>query len=137
MNRISFLKPSHLGSHLSSIIIMQTLKSYSSPSLNFPPSLLLVLVGKGVLKITEGTSLAVHWLRLHLPMEGVQVRSLVRELRSHKPHGQKKQNRKQKQYYKLLLGEARPGRGLNRSRASMHGDGIRRDPAASRFRPGC
>ena len=89
MNRISFLKPSHLGSHLSSIIIMQTLKSYSSPSLNFPPSLLLVLVGKGVLKITEGTSLAVHWLRLHLPMEGVQVRSLVRELRSHKPHGQK------------------------------------------------
>ena len=75
-------------------------------------------------------SLMIQCLRIHLAMQGMQVRSLVRELRSHKPHGQKKQNRKQKQYYKLLLGEARPGRGLNRSRASMHGDGIRRDPAA-------
>ena len=32
-----------------------------------------------------------------LPMQGVWVRSLVRELRSHMPHG-KKQNTKQKQY---------------------------------------
>ena len=32
-----------------------------------------------------------------LPMQGVWVRSLVRELRSHMPHG-KKQNAKQKQY---------------------------------------
>ena len=30
-----------------------------------------------------GTSPAVQWLRLRLPMQGVQVRSLVRELRSH------------------------------------------------------
>ena len=34
----------------------------------------------------------VQWLRLHLPMQGVWVQSLVRELRHHMPHGQK-QNR--------------------------------------------
>ena len=33
-----------------------------------------------------------------LPLQGVWVRSLVRELRSHMPRGQKKQNIKQKQY---------------------------------------
>ena len=37
-----------------------------------------------------GTVLVVQWLRLHLPMQGaVEVRSLVRELRSHMPCGQK------------------------------------------------
>ena len=36
-----------------------------------------------------GTSLVVQWLRLGLPMQGVGVQSLVRELRSHVPHGQK------------------------------------------------
>ena len=35
------------------------------------------------------TSLVVQWLRLHLAMQGVQIRSLVGELRSHMPHGQK------------------------------------------------
>ena len=42
-----------------------------------------------------GTSLAVQWLRLRLPMQGVQVQSLVGERRSHMPCGQKA---KQKQY---------------------------------------
>ena len=37
-----------------------------------------------------GTSLAVQWLRVHLPMQRVQVQSLVGELRSHMSHGQKK-----------------------------------------------
>ena len=36
-----------------------------------------------------GTSLLVQWLRPHLPMQGVWVRSLVRELRFHMPRGQK------------------------------------------------
>ena len=36
-----------------------------------------------------GTSLAVQWLRLCLPMQGVRVRSLVGELRSHMPRDQK------------------------------------------------
>ena len=40
-------------------------------------------------KDTVGTSLAVLWLRLRLPMQGVQVRSLVGELRSHVSRGQK------------------------------------------------
>ena len=31
----------------------------------------------------------VQWLRLHLPVQGIQVQSLVRELRSHMPCGQK------------------------------------------------
>ena len=52
-----------------------------------------------------GTSLAVQQLRLHLSMQGVGVQSLVRKLRSHMPHSQKKkkkkkkQNLKQKQYW--------------------------------------
>ena len=36
-----------------------------------------------------GTSLEVQWLRLCLPTRGVQVRSLVEELRSYMPWGQK------------------------------------------------
>ena len=36
-----------------------------------------------------GTSLVVRWLRLRLPMQGVRFRSLVRELKSHMPRGQK------------------------------------------------
>ena len=31
----------------------------------------------------------VQWLRPHLPMQGMKVQSLVGELRSHMPHGQK------------------------------------------------
>ena len=34
---------------------------------------------------TQGTSLVVQWERIHLPMQGMQVRPLVRELRSHMP----------------------------------------------------
>ena len=34
-----------------------------------------------------GTSLVVLWLRIHLPMQGTQVRSVVEELRSHTPRG--------------------------------------------------
>ena len=37
-------------------------------------------------------------VRLHLLMQGVQVQSLVGELRPHMPQGQKNQNAKQKQY---------------------------------------
>ena len=48
-------------------------------------------MGKG------GTSL-IQWLRLHLPMQGVQVLSLVRDLRSHMIGSPKNQNVKQKQY---------------------------------------
>ena len=39
-----------------------------------------------------GTSLVVQWLRPCLPMQGVRVRPLVRELRSHMPLGQKARN---------------------------------------------
>ena len=34
-----------------------------------------------------GTSLVVQWLRIHLAMQGLEVQSLVEELRSHKPGG--------------------------------------------------
>ena len=34
-----------------------------------------------------GSSLAVQWLRICLPMQATRVRSLVRELRSHAPQG--------------------------------------------------
>ena len=36
-----------------------------------------------------GTSLEVQWLRFNLPVQWVWVRSLVGELRSHMPCGQK------------------------------------------------
>ena len=42
-----------------------------------------------ILKEREGTSLAVQWLGLHLPMQGVLIQSLVGELRSHMACGQK------------------------------------------------
>ena len=44
--------------------------------------------------------LAVQWLRLYLPMQGVRVRSLDGELRCHVPHSQKSQDIKQKEYCK-------------------------------------
>ena len=37
----------------------------------------------------------VQWLRLHLSMKGIQVQSLVGELRFHKPHGKQKQQEQQ------------------------------------------
>ena len=40
-------------------------------------------LGRMILKVKAGTSLVVPWLRLPLPMQGAQVRSLVRETRSH------------------------------------------------------
>ena len=39
------------------------------------------------IKVITGTSLVVQWLRIHLPMQGTWVQSLVGELRSHKPLG--------------------------------------------------
>ena len=42
-------------------------------------------------------SLAVQWLRLHLPVQSVQVRPLMEKLRSHVSRP-KHQNIKQKQY---------------------------------------
>ena len=39
----------------------------------------------------------VQWLRLYLPMQGVQVQFLVGELRPHTPRSQKNQNMEQKQ----------------------------------------
>jgi len=44
-----------------------------------------------------GNSLVVQWLRLCLPMYGVQVRSLIGDLRSHIPCSQN-QNIKQEEY---------------------------------------
>ena len=40
-------------------------------------------------KSSMGTALLVQWLRLHLPVQREQFQSLVRELRSHMPCGQK------------------------------------------------
>ena len=47
-------------------------------------------------KVICGTFLVVQWLKLHLPVQGAQVQSLVRELRSNVLPGQ---NIKQKPYY--------------------------------------
>ena len=36
-------------------------------------------------KLLCSTSLVVHWLKIHFPMQGTWVQSLVGELRSHMP----------------------------------------------------
>ena len=43
-----------------------------------------------VLNHKSRMSLVVQWLGLHLPLQGVRVQALVRDLRSHMPQGQKK-----------------------------------------------
>ena len=55
---------------------------------------------KRLAKVSHGgLPLEVQQLRLHLPMQWVQVQSLVTELKSHMPRGQKNQkNIKQKRY---------------------------------------
>ena len=45
---------------------------------------------KGYIEI----SLGIPWIRLRLPMQGVQIRSLVRKLTAHMPRGQKKTKHK-------------------------------------------
>ena len=47
--------------------------------------------------VVSGTSLAVQWLRLCLPMQAGLIQSLVRELKSHSPWDQNIK-KKQKQY---------------------------------------
>ena len=54
----------------------------------------LHLIGIATSRIYPGTLLVVLRLRLHLPMQGVWVRSLVEELRSHTPGGQKTKKHK-------------------------------------------
>ena len=76
---------------------------------NFPEvsELALIWAWKGryisIDKEEEDTSLVVQWLKLCLPVQRAWFWSLVRELRSHMPHGQKKpkteQNIKHRQYY--------------------------------------
>jgi len=48
-------------------------------------------------KQQAGTSLVVQWLRFHFPVQGMQVRSLVKELGSHMPRSQNKQTNNHKQ----------------------------------------
>ena len=55
---------------------------HSQDSAMDPVSLFCLLTAQ------QRTSLAVQWLRLPLPMQRVQVRSLVGEPRSHMPHDQ-------------------------------------------------
>ena len=45
------------------------------------------------LKKKYGASLVIQWLRLTFQCRGMQVQSLVKKLRSHKPWGQKKKTK--------------------------------------------
>ena len=61
-------------------------------------------------EVNAGTSLAVQWLRLHLPAQGVQVQCLVRKLRSHTPHSHtRNQNIQQQQYCKEFSKDLKNG----------------------------
>ena len=57
---------------------------------NSPRALRIPRLSREYLKLHEvGTSLGVQWLRLHLPMQGVLVQFLVRELRANMRCSQK------------------------------------------------
>ena len=47
-------------------------------------------------RASTGTSLVVQWLKILLPMQGTQVLSLVKELRSYMSHGMAKLKKKKK-----------------------------------------
>ena len=62
-------------------------------SLNLGRAKLVLLIPKLLCKETSiRTSLVVLWLRFHLPVQGLWVWSLVRELGSHMPRGAVKKN---------------------------------------------
>ena len=56
-----------------------------------------------------GPALEAPWLRLYLPMQGVGVWSLFRELGSHMSYGQKTKTEKQNQYYNKLNNDFKNG----------------------------
>ena len=57
----------------------------------------------GIVKNKTGTSLAVQWLGLSASAAGARVLSLVRELRSRKPHGATQSKTKQNRAFSYLL----------------------------------
>ena len=57
-------------------------------ALTYLPSYSTYLGFLAFLNLFLGTFLVVQWLRLHLPMQGVQLPSLVRDLRFHMPCSQ-------------------------------------------------
>ena len=57
------------------------------------------------LKVTTGNSLIVQWLGLGAPIPVAQVQSLVRELRSCKPHGTAKKGNIIKMLTPVICGE--------------------------------
>ena len=76
-----------------------------------------------------GTSLAVQWLRLRLPLQEVRVSSLVGELRSHMPPVQKTRNIKQKQYCNKFNKDFKNGpyqKNLKKKKKEFLGMSIRR-----------
>ena len=80
----------HTHTHTSQIITMSTLNSHNisqqSQEKNKSVYLSHKIFFKKLNKIKSlliGTSLVVQWLRICLPMQGIQVRSLVGEQRSH------------------------------------------------------
>ena len=48
-------------------------------------------------RASTGTSLVVQWLKILLPMQGTQVLSLVKELRSYMSHGMAKLKKNKKE----------------------------------------
>ena len=71
-------------------------------SLSEPPGKPSVQRG-GVKKASDGTSLTSQCLRVHLPMQGVHVHSLIRELRSHMPQCPKKLKKQRSNIVKNLV----------------------------------
>ena len=61
----------------------------ASPSPMTPVFVLRLTVNSGLRHLRAGTSLVVQWLRLCLPVQELQVLSLVSELRSHVPASRK------------------------------------------------
>ena len=77
----------------------------------------------------SGTSLAIQWLRLHLPMQGgVQVQFLVGELEFHVPLGQKTKKQKQKKYCNKLNKDFKNGLHPKKKKKKKYGCQSWQDP---------
>ena len=88
----------------------------------------VILVTKILRRSLLGTSLVVQGLRLCLPMQGVQFPSLVGELRSHMPLGQKTKTANRNNIVTNLIKTFKKNITFNALKENKLGAGLERRP---------